>query len=108
MQIIKTSTYKKTLKSIITNKHMNKEYETLCKIENLLISVNNMQELNNNPLKIVYGIEKKKENLKNIYTVDLNKKIRLQFKPIGDYPYNLIEIESIEFLKIDNKHYGEG
>lgn len=26
-------------------------------------------------------------------------------KPIGEYPYNKIEIVEIEFLKIDEKHY---
>ena len=29
-------------------------------------------------------------------------------KPIGKYPYNILEIEEIEFIDIDNKHYGEG
>lgn len=108
LQIIKTSVYKRDLKRKIINKHMDKEYEELCKIEDLLLSVNNMQELINHPLKNVYGIEKKKGNLKDIYTADLNTKIRLYFRPMGDYPYNLIEIEKVEFEKIDNKHYGEG
>ena len=29
-------------------------------------------------------------------------------KPIGEYPYNNILIDKIEFIKIDDKHYGEG
>ncbi len=29
-------------------------------------------------------------------------------KPVGEYPYNSIEIVEIEFLNIDNSHYGEG
>lgn len=29
-------------------------------------------------------------------------------KPIGEYPYNQIEITDIEFLEIDDKHYGDG
>ncbi len=29
-------------------------------------------------------------------------------KPIGEYPYNKIEIDEIEFINLDDKHYGEG
>ena len=29
-------------------------------------------------------------------------------KPESEYPYYLIGIEFIEFVKIDDKHYGEG
>lgn len=87
---------------------MDKELVTIEKIESLILSVNNLQELINHPFKNVYGIEKKNGNLKEFYTADLNKKIRLHLKPVGEYPYNLIEITEIEFIKIDNKHYGEG
>lgn len=38
----------------------------------------------------------------------VNNKIRLHMKPVGEYPYNMIEIEEIEFIKIDDSHYGEG
>ena len=29
-------------------------------------------------------------------------------KPVGTYPYDLIELTKIEFIKIDDKHYKEG
>lgn len=29
-------------------------------------------------------------------------------KPIGEYPYNNKMITEIEFIDIDDKHYGEG
>ena len=29
-------------------------------------------------------------------------------KPIGEYPYNLVEITEIEFVEIDDSHYGDG
>ena len=29
-------------------------------------------------------------------------------KPEGEYPYDSLVIETIEFISIDNKHYGEG
>jgi hypothetical protein len=29
-------------------------------------------------------------------------------KPVGEYPYNNEEIIEIEFIEIDDKHYGEG
>ncbi len=80
----------------------------ILKIEDLILSVNNLHELINHPFKNVYGIEKKKNNLKEIYTAHINKKIRLYMKPASTYPYNLIEITEIEFIKIDDKHYGEG
>jgi len=53
----------------------------------------------------IYNIEKKTGDLKEYYTARLNGKIRLIMKPIGEYPYNLIEIEEIEFTEIDENHY---
>ena len=50
------------------------------------------------------NIPKKEGDLKEIYTARLEK-LRLHMKPIGEYPYNKIEIVEIEFLKIDEKHY---
>lgn len=54
----------------------------ILKIEDLILSVNNLQGLINHPFKNIYGIEKKRNNL--------------------------IEITEIEFIKIDDKHYGKG
>ena len=108
MQIVKTSSYKQDLKRKIINKNLLIELEVINKIEDLIISSNNMQELIFSPFKTVYNIEKKHGNLKEIYTARINKKIRLYMKPVGTYPYNLIELNKIEFIKIDDKHYGEG
>ena len=58
--------------------------------------------------KIWSYIEQKKGNLKEYYTARINQKIRLIMKPIGSYPYNTLEITDIEFIDIDDKHYGEG
>ena len=60
------------------------------------------------PFKEIYNIEQKKGNLKEFYTARINQKIRLIMKPIGSYPYNIMEITDIEFIDIDDKHYGEG
>lgn len=58
---------------------------------------------------MVYNIEKKSANLKEYYTARLNSKIRLIIKPCSDYPYvNLNNIVELEFLSIDDTHYGEG
>lgn len=108
MQIIKTSKYKQDLKKKIEPKHLVKELQKLQKIEDLILSVNNLQELMHHPFKSVYHIEKKSFNLKEYYTVHINKKIRLHMKLVGDYPYKLMEITEICFVKIDDKHYGEG
>lgn len=107
MRIIKTASYKKDLQKKIKNKHKKKE-ETIEVIEELMIQSNNMKELMLNPLSVVYNIEKKKGNLKEIYTARINSKLRMYIKPIGKYPYKLEEIVEIELREIDDKHYGDG
>lgn len=108
MKIIKTATYNKDLQKKIKSKHKKKEQETIENIENLMIQSENMKELMLNPLSRVYNIEKKKENLKEIYTADINAKLRMYIKPVGEYPYKLGEIVELELKKIDDKHYGDG
>lgn len=108
MRIIKTASYKKDLQKKIKNKHKKKEEETIEVIEELMIQSNNMKELMLNPLSVVYNIEKKKGNLKEIYTARINSKLRMYIKPIGKYPYKLEEIVEIELREIDDKHYGDG
>lgn len=99
----------KSLKKVIILNHRDNEFKTLEKIERLIIQSNNMKELMLNPLHIMYNIEQKKGNLKDIFTANLNSKIRLYMKPDADYPYDKLEqIDSIEFVKIDDKHYGDG
>ena len=94
MQIIKTKTYIKDLQKKIKNKHM--------------IQSKNMQEVIINPLSRVYNIEKKQGNLKEIYTANINMKLRMYIKPIGEYPYKLEKIVEVELREIDDRHYGEG
>ncbi len=108
MRIIKTGSYKKDLQKKIKNKHKKNEEETIEAIEELMIQSNNMKELMLNPLSVVYNIEKKKGNLKEIYTARINSKLRMYIKPIGKYPYKLEEIVEIELREIDDKHYGDG
>ncbi|MBO5477775.1 MAG: hypothetical protein J6A15_08500 [Clostridia bacterium] len=109
IKIIKSSTYKKEYKKKLENKHLNKEIDVIRKIERLIIETPNMKELMLNPLHIVYGIEKKSGDLKEIYTARLNQKLRLYIKPDAEYPYdNLEQIVELEFVKIDDKHYGDG
>lgn len=108
MKIIKTANYKKDIQKKIKNMHKKKEEETINKIEELMIQSKNMKELMLNPLSIVYNIEKKTANLKEIYTAQINKKIRMYIKPVGEYPYKLDEIEEVELKEIDDKHYGNG
>lgn len=108
MRIIKTASYKKDLQKKIKNKHKKNEEETIEAIEELMIQSNNMKELMLNPLSVVYNIEKKKGNLKEIYTARINSKLRMYIKPIGKYPYKLEEIVEIELREIDDKHYGDG
>lgn len=87
---------------------MKKEEMIIIKIEQLLINSENMKELVLNPLSKLYNIEKKSNDLKEIYTARINSKIRMYIKPIGEYPYNLEEILELELVCIDDKHYGDG
>lgn len=105
MQIIKTKTYIKDLQKKIKSKHKKKEQET---IEELMIQSKNMQEVIISPLSRVYNIEKKQGNLKEIYTANINMKLRMYIKPIGEYPYKLEKIVEVELREIDDRHYGEG
>lgn len=106
--IIESKNYVKDYKKLIINKHLTKEKEKIDNIKNVIIVSNNLQKLINSPYKNVYYIEKKKGDLKEYYSARINEKLRLIMKPIGEYPYNNILIDKIEFIKIDDKHYGEG
>ena len=108
MNILKTTMYERTYKKCIVDKHLKKEMDKINEIEDFIYNTDNMQELITNSLSMVYGIQKKKGDLKEIYTAKVNNKIRLHMKPVGEYPYNMIEIQEIEFIKIDDSHYGEG
>lgn len=108
MEIHKSKNYLKEYQKKIINLHKNKELERINEIETLIIQSANLKELINNPLRMVYGIEKKQGDLKEIYTAKINEKMRLYMKPVGEYPYNMIEIDIIVFEKIDDKHYGDG
>ena len=106
MRIIESSKYMKSYKKILKNKI--KEQEQLNKIISLIRRSDNLHMVIINPLSVMYHIEQKKGDLKEYYTARINQKIRLFMKPVGEYPYNIIEITDIEFVDIDDKHYGEG
>ena len=109
IKIIKTSAYNKDYDKKIIKKHLDKERITIEKVERLIIESINMKELLLNPLHYVYGIEKKKGNLKEVYTFKINSKLRGYFIPDAEYPYNNLEkIIDVQFLKIVDKHYGDG
>ena len=108
MYILKSKQYLKNYKKKIINKHLEREEKTIEIIEFALLEKRNLKELVNSDVAITYHIEKKSGNLKEIYTARINKKLRLYMKPVGEYPYNNEEIIEIEFIEIDDKHYGEG
>lgn len=108
MKIIKGKAYIKDYKKKIEYKHLHKEIQRIKDIQDLILDSQNFKSLLLNPLSTIYGIEQKKGDLKEIYTARVNQKIRLYIKPIGEYPYNVVEIKELEFLKIDDKHYGDG
>ena len=108
MKIIKGKAYIKDYKKKLEYKHLYKEIQRIKNIEDLILDSQDFKSFLLNPLSMIYGIEQKKGNLKEIYTARVNQKIRLYIKPIGEYPYNVVEIKELEFLKIDDKHYGDG
>ena len=97
MKIIKGKNYIKDYKKKIEYKHLFNEIQRIKDIEDLILDSQNLKILLLNPLSKIYGISAK-----------INQKIRLYIKPIGEYPYNIVEITELEFLKIDDKHYGDG
>ena len=105
MRIIKSKQFLKDYKKKIKNQ---KDAERLENITMLLISAPNMKEVVLSPYKNIYKKKKKKGNLKEFYTARINQKIRLFIKPVGEYPYNIIDIIELEFVSIDDSHYGEG
>ena len=108
MEIIESKNYIKDYKKIIINKYLTNEMNRIENIKNIIVVCRNMQELINSPYKNIYHITKKNGNLKEYYTARINGKLRLLMKPLGEYPYNNIIIDRIEFVGIDDKHYGEG
>lgn len=105
IKVIESKQYKKSYKKIIMNKHLEEEKERLQRIIDLILNEKNMYTLMLNNYSKIYNIEKKEGNLKEYYTARLNSKIRLVMKPIGDYPYSLIQIEEIELIEINDRHY---
>lgn len=105
MQIIESSKYKRDFKKL-KKKHLDKEINNINEIIDFISIFSNMKELLSNDLCKIYGIEKKKGNLKEIYTAEVNKKIRMYIRPVGEYPYDLEQIEIVELIEIDDKHYG--
>ena len=106
MNIIESNNYKKAYKKVLKNK--DKEKERLNKIITILLEYPTLHDVMITPYKEIYYIEQKHASLKEYYTARLNKKMRLIMKPVGEHPYNTMEITDIEFIDIDNKHYGEG
>jgi plasmid maintenance system killer protein len=106
MNIIESNNYKKAYKKVLKNK--DKEKERLNKIITIFLEYPTLHDVMITPYKEIYYIEQKHANLKEYYTARLNKTMRLIMKPVGEYPYNTVEITDIEFIDIDNKHYGEG
>ena len=107
MYIIENNKYKRDIKKL-QKKHMIKELKIIDEICEFISVFNNMKELVSNNISKIYGIEKKKGNLKYIYTAKVNSKIRMYIRPLGEYPYDLEKIEIVELVEIDDKHYGEG
>lgn len=108
MIINESTAYKKDYRKIIINKHMVKEQEKINNIKNIILISRNFHELLCSPYKDIYYITKKSGNLKEYYTARINSKLRLIMKALGDYPYDNLLIDKIEFVSIDDKHYGEG
>lgn len=108
MVIIKSKKYLRDFNKLIVNKNLQKELERINNIENLIIALPTLQDVICSPFKNIYHIEQKKGDLKEFYTTRINNKVRLIMKPHGSYSYNKMEITEIEFINIDDSHYGEG
>ena len=108
MIIIESEKYKKAYKKII--KSNSREEERIENIKNLLISKDTLHDVLIDSLKNIYRIEQLHQNRKD-YSARLNNsnnKLRLIMIPVGDYPYNTVEITDIIFDDIDDDHYKRG
>ena len=105
MNIIESKNYKKSYTKLLKNRL--KEKERIENIKSLFISKNTLFDVMNDPLHNIYHIEKLKNN-RNDYSARVNDKIRLIMIPVGNYPYNTLEITDIIFDDIDNYHYERG
>lgn len=101
------SRYKRDIKKLEKD-HKNYELEELEKFKLLIYNHSNLQEVIEDPLTRHFKLEQKSGNLAGIYTAHLNSKIRLWIKPVGEKPYKLKEIDTIQLVQVDDKHYGEG
>lgn len=106
MKIIYDSMFKRNKKKL-EQKHMQEEIDNLFTITTSIVSSNNLYDLLNSNIAHYFHIEFKTSDMKMLLTARLNRKIRLIMQPIGKYPYNTLEIIEIEFVKIDNHHYGD-
>ena len=108
MNIIESDNYKKSYKKLL--KTGVREKERIENIKNLLISKKTLHDVMIDPLQNVYHIEQLTGN-RHEYSARLNNsnnKIRLIMKPVGNYPYNIMEITDIIFDDVDNYHYERG
>lgn len=108
MVVHESSSFKRSYKKVIINKHKIEEAKKLEFLKDVFLNNNSLHDIMISNYKNIYNIEKKKGNLKEYYSARLNSKMRLLMKPFGNYPYNEIEIVEIEFVDIDNSHYGKG
>ena len=104
MNIIETSKYKRSYKKLV-NKHLDKELGIIDIIMKQLYLHNSLDEFMKSSIKYKYNIDQKKGDMKEYITARLNGHTRLIMKPVGNYPYNYIEIIEIEFIDINEKHY---
>lgn len=108
MKIIYSKNYDKDYVKKIKNRHLYKEDSRIQSIIHIFVEHLTLEDVLQNPVSKLYRIEKKKGNIKELFTARINNKLRLIMKPIGKYRYNYVEIVEIEFLEIDDTHYGEG
>ncbi len=97
MTIQYTKSYDNTYKKL---KKYKKELEILNKIIELIENSTNFQELNNNPVAMLYDFERLKYNLNSFYSFRLNDN---QIRLIISLDNN--EIEKVQLVYISFNHY---
>lgn len=106
MKIIKTKAYERDYKNKLVKKYKKEEIENIEDLELLILMSKNFDLVLKDDLSHYMKVEKKKGNLKEVYTPRIGKKDRLIMVPIGEYPYVAVEIKEIIFEEIDDSHYG--
>lgn len=103
MVINKTSSYNKCI-SKLKKQHKNKELENIFKLEEVLSNHKSLHVLMISSMWKIYRFEKLVGDKKGSFSARISKQYRLEFKPINETGYEIIDVVELDLKQISN-HY---